>query len=127
MTALPLNLVAGAATRDPRPVTELSLDALTKRVIDGAGCNGKRTDDWFPYEPPEDRDKARAAYEENARKLCGGCPVVEECLERALRIEAQYNVRYIGIFGGRAPWERKAINRRRRRRAAHQECAGVSA
>jgi WhiB family redox-sensing transcriptional regulator len=129
MTTLPLSLVISAAAQDSRPVTERPLDVLTKRVIDGAGCDGKPTDDWFPYEPPQDRSQARAAYEENARKLCAGCPVVEECLERALRIEAQYNVRYAGIFGGRAPWERKALNRRRRRRraAARQERAGVSA
>lgn len=112
-----------------RPVAELPNDELTERIVSGAACEGKVTDNWFPYEPPEHSYSARVAYERTARELCSGCPVIAECLERALRIEAQYSVQYVGIFGGRAPWERKAINRRRRRlaAAARQRYAEVSA
>jgi hypothetical protein len=96
----------------------MTFTQLTKRVFDGARCKGRPVNEWFPYEPPQDRDVARVAYEKTARELCSGCPVIADCLERALRIEAQPRVPYIGIFGGKAPWERKAINRSRRR-AAH--------
>jgi WhiB family redox-sensing transcriptional regulator len=101
---------------DLHVVESLSLESLRRRVEEWAGCKGKPTDDWFPNEPQQSCEKARAAYVEKARGLCAGCPVVAECLELTLRIEAEPYVIPHGIFGGLAPWERQKLLRNRRRR-----------
>jgi Transcription factor WhiB len=54
---------------------------------------------------------------EDARAACAGCPVVAECLERALRVEATPYVQPHGIYGARSPEERRNLLRGRQRRA----------
>ena len=73
-------------------------------------CHGAEDPDaWFPPEPkPEDTDGHRA-FEEKARGLCKGCPVIDTCRERILSIEAQPGIDRHGIFAGLAPWEREEI------------------
>lgn len=81
-------------------------------------------DDWHPHEPQASdtivRDgvkvDARSAYEETARQLCAGCPLIASCLEQALADEAKYGTHAHGIFGGRAPWERDAMRHSAQRR-----------
>lgn len=110
-------------------VTALPAPVLRDRVTHG-GCAGQDTEAWFPPEPDAKWPQGRANYEATARTLCSGCPVTAECLELALRDEARPRVTPHGIFGGRAPWERQAMirNRRRRAHAAHRrQTEGVSA
>jgi hypothetical protein len=52
-----------------------------------------------------------------ARERCHGCTVAEECLELALRIEAQTGASH-GIWGGTAPGERRALLRERAKAAS---------
>jgi hypothetical protein len=59
---------------------------------------------WFP-DKTVTPDAARAA--------CAGCPVIAECLEKALRRPELHNY---GIFGGTTPEDRKAMTRTQRRR-----------
>jgi hypothetical protein len=128
MTRTARALAADVAVGDA--VTALSSDALRHRVELG-DCSGAQNDDWFPPEPEAKSPAARVRYEATARQLCGGCPVRAECLELALRDEARPYVMPHGIFGGLAPWERKKLNRGRRRRAhavrVRGEIAEVSA
>lgn len=49
-------------------------------------------------------------YYEQARAICGACPVKEECLDYALRERERY-----GMFGGLTPIERLRIERKGRR------------
>ena len=69
---------------------------------------GADPDAWFPDEPDVRDTQERAAYEETARTLCAGCPFRAECLEDALRFPEQ-----AGIWGGTAPWWRRALRRSR--------------
>jgi hypothetical protein len=51
-------------------------------------------DPWFPI------DVKAGTLEDRAAEACAGCPVIAECLEMTLRLEADlpaYNV--VGIFG----------------------------
>ncbi|WP_433188726.1 WhiB family transcriptional regulator [Actinoallomurus sp. CA-150999] len=97
-------------------VTALPASVLRHRVALG-DCSGLATNEWFPPEPDVKYPEARTKYEAVARQLCGGCPVIAECLELALRAESRPFVIPHGVFGGRAPWERQALIRARRRRA----------
>lgn len=45
---------------------------------------------------------------DRAKKVCRACPVVSQCLERALAEQEGY-----GVWGGLTERERAAINRRR--------------
>lgn len=117
---------------DLNAAAALSDATLRQRIAEYGDClDSPDPDEWFPAEPrPEE---ARAAYEQDARELCADCPVIAECLERALRIESIPYVLPHGIFGGTAPWTRQAINRNRMRRAhraavvARTDVVGVSA
>lgn len=102
----------------PVDVTTAPTRVLVARVGAAGDCSDTATDAWFPTEPHEDYPAARARYERQARELCGGCPVRAECLELALRDEAQRGVKRHGIWGGTAPWERQRLHRARVRRAA---------
>jgi hypothetical protein len=70
-------------------------------------------DDWFLPEPHATSRRARAAYEREAERLCGPCPVRAECLELALRNEAERAS--WGVWGGLAPWQRNSLVAARRR------------
>lgn len=73
-------------------------------LVDGTEpCNTddpeKWTGEWTAYARPED-----------ARMLCSGCHIIEQCLEYALEHDEQ-----LFIYGGTTPAERKKIAARRRR------------
>jgi len=71
---------------------------------------GADPNDWFPDHEPERRHpESRRRYIVRARRLCGGCPVQDKCLEAALAAEAASKYTPAGIYGGHAPWERKAM------------------
>ena len=42
------------------------------------------------------------------RKVCEGCPVIDDCLEFAIRMDIEQ-----GVWGGKSARERKAIRRQR--------------
>lgn len=91
---------------------------LAKRVQAQGLCtpNGKKSevsaavDPWFPVTRNE------PDLEAQARKVCAGCPVMDECAELALREEAALPPDWIqGIYGGLAPHQRiEALKARRR-------------
>lgn len=86
---------------------------LYRRVWDAGKCTVADPESWFPTEPqPNVRTtaQARGVYERHARLLCRGCEVVGQCLELALREEAEISARNLfGIRGGLAPWERARL------------------
>ena len=47
-----------------------------------------------------------------AKKICSTCPVTEQCLKEALRIEQIFASRF-GIWGGTTPHERSAMDPKR--------------
>jgi WhiB family redox-sensing transcriptional regulator len=65
---------------------------------------------WFPN--PQDQETT-----DHAIATCRSCPLVEPCLEVALRAEGTYGTwaRY-GIYGGLTPGHRATLARRRARR-----------
>jgi hypothetical protein len=82
---------------------------LSHRVRAAGLCSDAADDRCYPSIPGQ----ARHRLAEYARARCLGCTVIEECLELALRIEAQKKDSSYGIWGGTAPWERKAMLRAR--------------
>jgi WhiB family transcriptional regulator, redox-sensing transcriptional regulator len=84
----------------------------TGRATPNCKAPDANPEDWFPHEPQADRPTERAAYEQTARQLCAGCPIAVECLEKELLVAGTH-----GVFGGTAPWERRAMRRNALRRA----------
>ncbi|WP_166583722.1 MULTISPECIES: WhiB family transcriptional regulator [unclassified Mycolicibacterium] len=56
------------------------------------------------YTGDEDRGARRIEHEENAKQICGGCPVQRECLGHAIEADEPY-----GIWGATTPKERAAL------------------
>ena len=74
--------------------------------------NELRGDPWHP-----DSDLP-TAYDD-ARRICGGCPVAHACREAAFAAEsASPGAQRHGMYGGTKPAERTAILRRERRAAS---------
>lgn len=107
---------------------------LARNVTTRGACVGTATPDaWFPPEPVRSGSESaetvaarRGDYENTARALCAGCPVLAECLELALREETGLPRTWIhGIRGGTAPWRRENIieSRKRRIRRADRQAA----
>lgn len=76
----------------------LEVDELSWR--ESALCAQVGGEIWFPEKSCLGRD---------AIKICGQCPVSDECLEYALS-----NREFDGIWGGTTPNERRKIMRRRK-------------
>ncbi|MEV7770470.1 WhiB family transcriptional regulator [Kitasatospora sp. NPDC086791] len=79
----------------------------------GACCDEEIDGDLFypvSYTSPEGRDQV-----EEARKVCGRCPVAAACLQDALDREGQKDTKSRhGICGGRTPRERYLLSKTRR-------------
>ena len=107
--------------RDSKPLARTTNVAdLSDRRLDAGAFNnkcGNNSDDaiWYPESPKAEHTEARADYEQNARRLCAGFPVIAECLERPLHRETSTFA--WGIADGLAPRERMRLNRNRMRRA----------
>jgi WhiB family redox-sensing transcriptional regulator len=74
-----------------------------------AACRGEESALFFApgyFERKEQKD----AREGQAKRICAGCPVREECLDYALRIREPH-----GIWGGLNEMERRALLRSRQR------------
>lgn len=75
--------------------------------IDRAACRGLDPELFYPH-----RGENRIAVE--AKAICAGCSVQDECLEWALG-----NRETIGIWGGTSDLERRVVRRQRRLVVAH--------
>jgi WhiB family redox-sensing transcriptional regulator len=65
-----------------------------------AKCRGASPTEFFPSD---------GVGVEFAQRICGNCPVREECLEYALKFRIEH-----GVWGGASERERRRILRRRR-------------
>ena len=76
---------------------------------DYAKCKGEPVSIFFPA----DGDKKWT--DKKAKQICEACPVINDCLEYALKAEIW------GVYGGKTPWERENLRVQRglitRRRA----------
>jgi Transcription factor WhiB len=86
-------------------VRAMKTAVLSHRVGAAGLCSDAADDRCYPSIPGQ----ARGRLAEYARARCLGCTVIEECLELALRIEAQKKDSSHGIWGGTAPWERRDL------------------
>jgi WhiB family redox-sensing transcriptional regulator len=55
----------------------------------------------------------RGASAQPAKRICAACPVINECLDYALRTSARE-----GIWGGLSERERRKVKQQRRREAS---------
>ena len=69
-----------------------------------AKCRG--TDTATFYHPENERGPSRIRRERQAKAVCSGCRVVEQCLEWALTAREPY-----GVWGGMSTEEREAMLR----------------
>lgn len=100
----------------------LTATRMTDRQLDEAvstfgKCRGLITDQASAREHDATYFPDRAITPEEARAACSGCPVIAECLEAALRVEAIPGRIAEGIYGGRTPEERDNLRRSARRRS----------
>jgi WhiB family redox-sensing transcriptional regulator len=76
-----------------------------------AACRFEDRDLFFP---PEEEHGGYVTFREvAAKRICGGCPVVRECLDYALHADERY-----GVWGGLSAGERERLRRGRRARGA---------
>ncbi|MGV9271429.1 WhiB family transcriptional regulator [Kitasatospora sp. NPDC003701] len=68
----------------------------------GAACRGADTSLFF--HPSGERGKAHDEREEDAKRVCQGCPVRRQCLRHALEVREPY-----GVWGGLTETERAAL------------------
>jgi Transcription factor WhiB len=112
--------------RDPARMTDTELD---ERINASGKCRGLITDQVSAREHDATFFPDRQITPGEARAACSGCPVIAECLEAALRVEAVPGRIAEGIYGGRTPEERNNLRRSSRRRARSaqlRELAGVA-
>ena len=67
-----------------------------------AACRGMDTTAFF--HPPRERGKTRTRRIAVAKQICEQCPVIDECLQHALRVREPY-----GVWGGLSEEERARL------------------
>ena len=87
----------------PRPFVATDLDWREHAV-----CRSEDPELFFPMTA----GRGSCAITDEAKKVCGRCPVASACLEYALASGEDW-----GVFGGHTAEERRAIKRRRRAEA----------
>lgn len=90
--------------RLPRPITR-TWDWQMR-----AAC--RDVDSVVFFHPANERGPAARSRDATAKRICAGCPVVDDCLRHALDVQEPY-----GVWGGLTTPERDAIRRRGGRRA----------
>ena len=68
-----------------------------------ASCRGPESQLFFPPSLPERREE-REAREARAKRICLDCPVLDDCLDFALRVREPH-----GIWGGLTEAERRRL------------------
>lgn len=58
------------------------------------------------FTPETERGRRRTDREQAAKAVCARCPVVQDCLDHALRVRESH-----GIWGGLTPSERSSLLR----------------
>jgi WhiB family redox-sensing transcriptional regulator len=81
--------------------------SLSKGWQHQAACRGSDTS-WFFAPSYFEKREEKDAREAKAKRVCARCPVIEECLEYALRIREPH-----GIWGGLNEFERRRLLRGR--------------
>ena len=71
-------------------------------------CRGM--DSAYFFHPEGERGLAKARREEQAKRVCRACPVLEQCRRHALAVEEPY-----GVWGGMSVEERGDVIRARER------------
>lgn len=109
---MPMTTVAAPAPSAVLPLLTEATSVLAQQVYLLGKCTTSvlgMTDPWFPAENNEIKLAALAP------EACAGCPVIAECLEMTLRLEADLSREHItGIFGAKAGHERLALIEARR-------------
>ena len=67
-----------------------------------ASCRGMDVGHF--YHPPDERNAAREQRIAEAKAICHRCPVIDKCLDHALRVREPY-----GIWGGHSEDERATL------------------
>jgi len=80
-------------TRLPQPLVE-----IYEWQFDGA-C--READPELFFSPESERGPRRRARERAAKAFCARCPVVQQCLQHALKVKEPY-----GVWGGLTTGER---------------------
>lgn len=106
------------ATVTALPTGPHTLDQLYRAVTTNGKCTGAVTDKTTGAKADEVWFANRTVTPEEAAKACAGCPVIAECLERALRTGETF-----GIWGGTTPEQRQRMRRNALRRANRQAVA----
>lgn len=78
-----------------------------------AACRHLDTSVFF--HPANERGPAAAARDDDAKQVCGACPVIEACLRHALAVREPY-----GVWGGLTTGERDALLSRGRQRRSRR-------
>lgn len=82
--------------RLPVPVTEIWEWQMR------AAC--RNLDNTMFFHPERERGSAKTDRERRAKAICRSCPVIEQCLRHALRVDEPY-----GVWGGTSASERRAL------------------
>lgn len=67
-----------------------------------AACRGLDASMFF--HPENERGRSRRRREEQAKQVCSGCPVTQQCLRWALSVREPY-----GVWGGLSSTEREEL------------------
>lgn len=99
----------------PKVKPTINIKAMeTSWVWQTQGACRDMDSNMFYYEDQE-RGPAKEKRIADAKAICAGCVVKEECLEFALTINERY-----GIWGGLTEEERQSVKRRRQRQQSKQ-------
>lgn len=98
--------------RDIELDTNTETDEETRWML-RARCRGADPSEFFPSD---------GVGVDEARRICGECPVQMECLEYALRYRIDH-----GVWGGCSERERRRILKRRRQEAREREARQAEA
>ncbi len=79
---------------------------------DGA-CSG--LDSAVFFSPDAERGAAKREREAGAKRICAGCPVIEQCREHALSVREPF-----GVWGGMTMDERNAVYADQRSAGLHE-------
>lgn len=77
---------------------------------DKGNCNGKDVNMFF--HDYNERGETKEERIQNAKAVCVGCPVQQECLDHAMSVPEHF-----GVWGGMSEDERRLLRRRIQRKA----------
>lgn len=77
--------------------------------MEDAVCRGEDPELWFPQREAGYTDSWSAKRQAQAKAICQTCPVMDDCLDMALRQQIGH-----GVWGGKTPEERHQVLRDRR-------------